>query len=147
MGDLFHQTNANQSATNQQIGTSTRDVSGQQVIGGAGSVTSGSGLALAQGANLNLRVTNQTINKTELSGAAAAINSATNANDSASHGQTQSFQNALSAPAESGPQASTLGGGSAPDYGGNGYGINPSQILWVGIAVVGVVLLLGMSKK
>ncbi len=142
MGDLFHQTNANQTSSNQQIGISTRDVGGSVTTGAAGSVTTAPG-AISVGSGANVKV--ESLDATALNAAAATINNALAANTDVAHTSLTGFQNALSAVAENqqatqaavtGQQSSLLGQ----------LGVNPSQILWIAIAVVGLVVVAGYIR-
>jgi hypothetical protein len=129
MGDTFHQTNAQQTATNQQIGISTRDVGGNVITIGHGAVSGGGSLSI------------QSLDPKALDVAALAVNDAIASNANTAQNALQAYQKALDVVGEQANQALAL---AKPATVG---GINPSTIIWGGIALVGVVLLIGALRS
>jgi hypothetical protein len=118
------QTTSNQTAFNNQVGVSNRDLSGQQITGAANAVTGVGSGAVVGAANANtggqiavgstnavVSVTNQNLDITALNTAAATINHAIEANRSASQESLQGFQSALSVVSEHQQSAATLATG------------------------------------
>jgi hypothetical protein len=152
MGDLFHQTNANQTATNQQVGISTRDVGGNFTTGGANAVTASSGVAGGAGsvtggqlAVNNSTVTVSSLDPLALQTTAQAVHDALVSNVAAGQAAAEGYQKALTVLSENAQasQAATAQAGSVAGI----LGLNPSQIIWLAALVVGGVLVAGYFRK
>lgn len=144
MGDLFHQTNANQTATNQQIGISTRDVGGSITTFGAGAVGPGGSVRI------------ESLDPAALNIAANAVHDSLAANTATSLSAMQAFQQALTVTGETTAGALQLaasGAGSGASINPNATAatvasvLNPSTVIWVVLGVVGVVIALGYFRK
>ena len=122
-------TSTNQTSYNQQLGISTRDVTGAQLTSGGGSVSSfgnaglsvggggssaiytqGGGISVGGGGTRANITVNQSLDATALNTAAALVNNALTSNTQATQSALQGFQNALSV---SGEQSSGGGGSGA----------------------------------
>jgi len=139
MGDLFHQTNANQSATNQQQGISAGQTGGSVITIGHG--------AASQGGTLTV----QTLDPAALKVAGDAIHDAAAVANNASQGALQAYQQALTIAgqqAQSATQLASSGAGSGANVAGGAAlaGFNPSQLIWIAGAAVILLLVMGMRK-
>lgn len=140
MGDLFHQTNANQTANNSQVGVSNRDVGGSVI-------TIGSGVG-SNGGHVNI----QTLDPLALNVAASAVHDALAANTATNVSAFQAFQQALTSSGETAASAlqvasSGAGSGAAITSTTAGTMFNPSTLIWAGVAIVGIVLIVGLIRK
>lgn len=144
MGDMFH-TSSSQNLTNQQIGISTRDVGGSVVTGAAKSITGSTVIGGGENAKVNLNV--QSLDPTALQLVSDTINQALAANQSTNQNALTAYQGALAAVAEnqqSSQQAAASG--NNPQQANGQTGLNPSQILWIAIIVVGGLLVAAVVK-
>lgn len=134
MGDIFHQTNAQQTATNQQIGISTRDVGGSVTTAGAGA-----------------SVSVQSLDPAALNVAGAAVTSAIQAVQDNSAKAMEAYQQALTIAGETTTQAQQLAasgvGSGANVTQGTATSLNPSTVIWVGGAIVAILILSGRFGK
>lgn len=143
MGDVFHQSNANQSATNQQIGISTRDIGGNQIVIGHGAVQGGGSLTV------------QSLDPAALGVAAQAVHDALAANTETSLSAFHTFQHALSVTGETtggALQLAASGAGSGAQVAplltqGGIAGIDPTTLLIIAAAGGGLLLLLFALKR
>ena len=147
MGDLFHSTDASQSATNQQIGISTRDVGGSVITVGHG--------AASNGGTVNI----QSLDPAALNVAAMAVHDALAANTATSLSAFQAYQQALTVAGETATgalQVASSGAGQGaiivPASGSAqatqaASPLNPSTLIWVGAAIVAAILVIGYLRK
>ena len=122
-------TKTEQTAYNQQVGVSNRDLSGSQVTGAAGANTAGF-LAVGPGSNANVTV--NSLDNTALQTAAFTINHALDTNAALAQSTLTGFQNALTANSE-----------HPVDQGGTGLSpvtdnatLQPHHIDWITIAAI-----------
>lgn len=136
-------TTTNQTAYNEQVVSSTRDVNGLQVTGGR-AATAGL-IAAGQGAKVTI---NSNLDATALSASANSINNAIAGVTQIAQTALQSFQGASSVASESptGPPgaAQSYPVDSAPAAGPVGW---IEQHIFFAVGVVGVVLLVGYLRK
>ena len=132
MGDLFHQTNAQQTATNQQIGLSTRDVGGNIITIGHGAVASGGSLSI------------RSLDPEALNVAAVAVHDAIAASVDANHQITEAYQRATTISGETALPQTNTPAGNPP--GSGVLGLNPSQLIWIGVSVVGLIMVAGYLR-
>lgn len=165
-------TTTNQTAYNQQIGLSNRDLSGAQLTSGGGSVTSfgtgglsvggggssaiytqGGGASIGGGSTGNTITVHNALDPSALNTFAGLINNALTANTANEQTAATAFQNALSASGEHPQSAGQLGSGgyqsplasTTDSGGGGGGGFSPPFGLTPGkILIVGAVAAAGL---
>lgn len=154
-------TTTNQTAYNEQVGVSAGTTTGGFTTSGAGSVTAGSGAVLgsAGSATAGRDVFNrvggnviQNLDATALDTAASLVNNALNANTALAQQAVQSFQGSNNV---SGEAQQANNGLAPPTDNGNpfnlpsigGYQLHITDFLWVGVALVGVVLVIGYVRS
>lgn len=142
MGDVFHQTNAQQTANNQQVAFQTGDLSGSNVI------------TVGAGTNLNAPISVQSLDPAALNLAAQTIHDSIAGNTATSVSAFQAYQTALAASGETAIGAEQLaaagvasGGVVSPQSTLSLSQLNPSTVIWIGLAALAVVFAIGMMRK
>lgn len=137
MGDAFTSHSSKQTATNQQIGFSTRDVGGSVITVGAGADVSSGAIHV------------ESLDATALQAAAGTINHALDANTENSQKALQAYQNALSVVAENQQATQQIGTGQTAQGSSilGQVGVNPSQIIWIAVLVTAGVIVMGFINK
>lgn len=146
-------TTTNQVSQNQQQGISNRDVTGQQftISGGSGGAVNAFGSGVSVGGGGSSAVVNQNLDASALATAASLVNNALNANTTLAQNTIQGFQNATQISSE---QPNAPNSGFVPSNLFTPTGATPivgpfSQhdlILFGGIAVVGILLIVGYMR-
>jgi hypothetical protein len=149
MGDLVSVRSTKQEAYNNQVGISTRDVGGSVTSGAAGAVTASQGVAGGAGAitagqvaaGTGSTISISSLDPLALTANAQAIHDALASNVAISQGATEAYQKALTIVSEH----------STADTAANTFlgkiGLNANQAIWLGVAIVGGVILYGYLKK
>jgi len=142
-------TTTNQTAYNQQVGVSNRDLTGQQVTTGAGGATSlrqnYGGTQFNLGGASGNKITISTLDQSALDAAAMTINHAIDANTASTTSSLQGFQNALSVVAEHQQSAADLATGQQNSLLGQ-IGLSPGQIILGAVTIIGGLFALSYFK-